>query len=144
MGIYHSYSEPKIVYQNVSRYYKFAYDSDGYFPDMNVFTIPGADLYLLGILASSAMRFFAQSLTGTKPGGFLVLKTMYVEQFPIPACSRDQKLRIRRVVAGLVDADTGLDQRRNLEEEIDDVVYSVFDLSPSQVQLICEETANLG
>jgi len=140
MGIYQFFESPKIVYQNVSRYYKFALDTHGHFPDMNVFVIPVGDLYLLGVLASSTMRFFAQALTGTKSGGFLVLKTMYVEQFPIPLCSDDEERRnIEHIVSQLVNGDSVGRDTMDLERQLDDAVYSLFNLSSEQIEIIEDE-----
>ena len=98
MGIFKAYLKPKIVYQNVSRYYKFAFDTEGFFPDMNIFVIPTNDLYLMGILASNPMRFFAQSTIGVKSGGFLVLKTMFVQQFPIPNSTKTVSGTIKTLI----------------------------------------------
>jgi hypothetical protein len=139
MGIYQFFESPKIVYQNVSRYYKFALDTYGHFPDMNVFVIPVGDLYLLGVLASSTMRFFAQALTGTKSGGFLVLKTMYVEQFPIPLCSDEKRRNIEHIVSQLVNGDSIDKDTMDLERQLDETVYSLFNLSPEQIEVIEDE-----
>jgi len=138
MGIYEYFSLPKIVYQNVSRYYKFAYDDQGFYPDMNIFIIPTTDLYIMGIICSSTVQYFAHSITGTKPGGFLVLKTMYVSQFPIPSCNSSERQHIVSLVSRLIARNQSLQAKNLIKKELDDVVYQLFRLSSNQVSTIKE------
>ncbi|MDO8513926.1 MAG: TaqI-like C-terminal specificity domain-containing protein [bacterium] len=141
-GIFKYFEEPKIIYQNVSRYYKFAYDDCGFYLDMNLFFIPGSDMYLLGVLSSKCLQYFAHKLTNTIPGGFLVMKTMYVKKFPIPLLDSDTKKAIAVNVELLVkqillakksnpETDTSA-----LEAEIDQLVYKLYDLTPKEIEIV--------
>ena len=69
---------------------------------MNIFWIPTSDLFLLGVLSSNVSRFFLQGITGVKSGGFLVLKTLYVSQLPIPETPQDLKAEIELIVNALL------------------------------------------
>jgi hypothetical protein len=135
-GIYQKFYEPKIIYQNVSRHYKFVLDEQGFFPDMNLFIIPSSELYLLGLLTSSTLQFFAHKVTGTEPGGFLVLKTMYVSKFPIPEANSEIRSNVTKLVREIVQTASQNGDVKNLERRLDSMVYEIFDLSENETNLI--------
>lgn len=130
--------QKKIIYQNVSRYYKFAYDDKGFYLDMNLFFIPGSDLYLLGILSSKCIQYFAHKLTDTIPGGFLVMKTMYVKKYPIPFSSEKQKEAVANIIKYLIRKDLGDAKKLELKNNLDRLIYQIFELNEYEIQIIEE------
>lgn len=138
MGIYKYFSSPKIIYQNVSRRYKFAYDDRGFYPDLNILFIPSTDLFLLGIISSSVVQYFAHIITNTKPGGFLILRTMYVENFPIPDGNIKEKEQVVTLVKKLIDKSQSVESKQLLKRELDNIVYHLFKLSTKQISIMSD------
>ena len=96
------FSKPKVVYQDISRTYAFAYDTEGCFCGDTTFVLPTTSLALLGILQSNAIKWWAHTDQGVPFGGFLRLKTQYMERCPIPQMSEQQEVIISRLVEYLL------------------------------------------
>ena len=100
--------------------------------------------YFLGVLNSRLLWYF-MSVTGTVlRGGYLRFKTEYLRPFPIP-CSvsknpptESQQKEVVKLVDRILAA-----KRRNpevdtaaLEQEIDDLVYDLYGLTPQEIAVV--------
>ena len=79
-----SFAKPKVVYQDISRTYAFAYDTSGCFCGNTTYLLPTSSLAILGILQSNAIRWWTHTDQGVPFGGFLRLQSQYMERCPIP------------------------------------------------------------
>jgi len=79
------FAKPKVVYQDISRTYAFAYDTDGCYCGDTTFVLPTSSPAITAVLQSSALRWGAHVDQGVPFGGFLRLKAQYMERCPIPA-----------------------------------------------------------
>ena len=69
-----------------------------------------------------------------------MLKTIYVEQFPIPLCSDEQRRRIEDIVSQLVNTHSRGKHTMALEKQLNQAVYSLFSLSSKHIEVIEDET----
>jgi type I restriction-modification system DNA methylase subunit len=92
------FGKPKIVYQDISRTYAFAYDRDGCFCGDTTFVLPTPHLALVGVLQSNAIKWWAHTDQGVPFGGFLRLKAQYMSRCPIPGMTDPQQEIIMRLV----------------------------------------------
>jgi len=84
---YELFEKPKIVYPEIAKESRFAYDTDGYFINNKGFLIPTNDLYLLAILNSKAIWFVLKNICSVigdqEKGGRLELRSVFLKDLPI-------------------------------------------------------------
>jgi adenine-specific DNA-methyltransferase len=98
--------------------------------------------FILGLLNSRLMQYYFELSNPQMIGKFFAeIKVVYVERLPLLRCEKQKQLRIeeltRRVLA---------DKKRNadtsqLEADIDKHVYTLFDLTQREIQVVEESTA---
>ena len=106
---------------------------------MNIVNIQDAPLYLLGVLNSRLMTFwFVHKFGKLQRGVFPQFKINELAQFPIATATEAQKKavcqRVEKILAAKkldLKADT-----TNLDKEIDQLVYALYDLTPEEIGLI--------
>lgn len=86
-----AFHAPKIIYQDIARYYGMAWDDSGALLVNTCYFIPSAEKWLLACLLSNAMKFHVQKTLGSDEGGFIRMFTIHVEKFPIPRSTDAQK-----------------------------------------------------
>jgi len=97
-----SFAKPKVVYQDISRTYAFAYDTSGCFCGNTTYLLPTSSLAILGILQSNAIRWWTHTDQGVPFGGFLRLQSQYMERCPIPVMSEQQEAAVSQLVEYVV------------------------------------------
>jgi hypothetical protein len=86
---YHSsFEHPKIVYQDITSKSPFSMDSDGYYLANTCYFIPSGEQALLSLLNSRLSWFIWIGITNIARGGYLRLRSEFVEQTPIPHLSQ--------------------------------------------------------
>lgn len=96
------FEAPKIIYQDIARYFGMAWDETGAYLANTCYFIPTDEKWLLGILLSSTISFHVQKTVGSDEGGFIRLFTMHVKKFPIPHAESTQKTIISCIVEYLL------------------------------------------
>ena len=134
------YLSPKIIYADiVQEAGKFYYDDECYFTNDTAFLISGDNLhYLLGILNSKAFTFFYKcfycgSALGNKG---LRYKRDFLMKVPIPIASDYTQSCIESSVKDILDANKNGTSTVELEQEIDRLVYHLYDLTYDEVLII--------
>jgi len=88
---YEYFDKPKIVYPEIAKESRFAFDDTGAYPLKTIFTIPSKDLYLLAILNSKLsfeyLKNICSVLGDVNNKGRLLQQLIYVEKLPIPIIS---------------------------------------------------------
>ena len=94
--------------------------------------------FLLGVLNSSALRFYLSLIAETSGMGTSRWINNYVKEFPIPEAACDQQALIVELVDQILnvkrtdpDADVS-----DLENEIDQIVYLLYDLTPEEIAIV--------
>jgi hypothetical protein len=120
------FAREKIVYQDITSLNPFALDRGGYFLANTCYFIPGIDLFLLAFLNSTLCWFFLSAVTNIARGGYLRLRTDFVEQTPIPTISKSAQNQL----AQLATKCTGrAGQRLSIESS---VRHRILDLAPPE------------
>lgn len=91
--------EPKIVYQDITSDNPFTIDRKGYLVANTCYVIPGDDAALLALLNSKLAWFFLSAVTNIARGGFLRLRTEFVEQTPIPNVPKAHRRRLEALAS---------------------------------------------
>jgi hypothetical protein len=153
---YQKFDQPKLILPDISRRGHFAFDEAGQFYCSNTaYILPTADLYLLGLLNSKLITFYYKSLSATYRGGYLRFIYQYLIQLPIrpidyrhptAQASHDylvqlvtQMLDLHKRLATPLDSHSKTVLKRRLEaldEEIDRVVYGVYNLTAEEIEMV--------
>jgi type I restriction-modification system DNA methylase subunit len=148
------YECPKIIYPDIAKESRFAFDETGIYPADTTFVIPLADYFLLAILNSRVAFYFLSQicpvLGDAKHGGRLRLKLNYVQTLPIPHPADkarhdrmvelvEQMLAARKQLAGAQsdkDKDFYTNRCDGLDRQIDDLVYDLYALTPAEIKIV--------
>lgn len=103
VAYYPAFEKPKIVFPDITKEPRFAFDSTGGYVDTTIFVIPVDDLYLLGVLNSEAVLELYVDMSPKIRGGYLRYKRQYVERIPIPQASAADRTAIADLVRQCLD-----------------------------------------
>lgn len=159
---YEMFEKNKIVYPEIAREPRFAFDTDKYYQNKTTFLISSSDLYLLGVLNSKlAWAFLKRTcsvLGDADKGGRLLLQWIYVKQLPVYKINFDNPAEksIHSEIVALVEKilalqkqrqavrpEDNLDHARNLDRQIKDInseidkrVFKLYGLSEEEIKLV--------
>ncbi len=80
---YNDLENPKIVYPVISKGPNFAVDTEGYYINDKLYSIPAENYALLAVLNSSLTEFWVQAELSGLRGGYQEFRAVHVEQIPI-------------------------------------------------------------
>jgi hypothetical protein len=130
VAYYKIFDGPKIIYPEIAKEPRFAFDKTGIYPLKTSFSIPGEDLYLLGVLNSSSAWEYLKSvcsvLGDAEKSGRLTLQEVFVSKLPIPTPSDSCRTAIESLVKKCLKA-----HGQNCEgwdREIDERVAALYGL----------------
>ncbi len=138
---YSEFEKPKIVYPDIAVSPQFAHDKSGAYGGNTMYIVPTKEMWLLGLLNSKSVFWFYTKTSTQIRGGFVRFIAQYVSQIPIPNIKPTQKALISKIVDQILTAkptDPDADVS-DLENEIDQVVYSLYGLTPEEIAIV-EET----
>ena len=141
-SFYGDFKKEKIVWIELTDLGRFALcDEEVYLLNSAYFLLPPRDVeskFLLGILNSSTIRFYLGLIAETSGMGTSRWINNYVKDFPIPVVPRDQQTGVIKLVNQILDAkhtDPDTDVTA-LENEIDRVVYSLYNLTREEIEIV--------
>jgi len=130
----------KILYPDIYEHQSFAFsDSELFFANTGYF-IPNGSYFLCGVLNSYLTEYFYANISNRIRGGYLRAFSDYMKQIPIPDPKKDPK-RVQKIES-LVEEILSQKQSnpaanvRELEKQIDDHVYQLYDLTPGEIAII--------
>jgi hypothetical protein len=136
---YAEFEKPKIIYRNMAKFLYACYDTKGTFGLDTTYFIPTKDLSLLAILNSLIFDWYArhrfQSLNDPWAGGGLRFFRQYMQHVPIADRTAAQKAMLSRFVEQIL-ADPESNRVRDIEREIDELVYELYGLTDAEIELI--------
>lgn len=128
---------PKIIYPATGQFIHAAYDPSHRFLLSSSFFIPTTDLSLLAILNSKLFDWYARRKY--KAPNATVKRLSFTKKnmvsTPIAACTLTQKSEISRLVQQILNAPDS-SMVPELEEEINILVYDLYELTPAEIVLI--------
>ena len=144
---YAEFEKPKIVYRRIAKSLDAIYDTTGTFGLDTTFFIPTNDLSLLAILNSKLFDWYARHkvlpLNDPWAGGGLQFFAQYMEKVPIADRTEAQKAVLSTLVEQIL-ADPASDQVREIEREIDTLVYELYGLTDTEIELIKQTYQDAG
>ena len=140
-SFYDDFKKEKIVWIELTDQGRFALcDEEIYLLNSAYFLLPpqGVDSkFLLGVLNSSVIRFYLGLIAETSGMGTSRWINNYVKEFPIPMSPRSQQIQIIKLVNQILAERTDPDKDvAALEKEIDRVVYSLYDLTREEIEIV--------
>ena len=144
---YAEFGKPKIVYTQTAKLLYACYDTEKAFGLNNVYFIPTRDLSLLAILNSRLFDWYARhkfyNLNDPWRGGRLQFFAQYMKKVPIADMTSEQKMALSRLVKQIL-ADPQSDRVRDIEQEIDKLVYQLYGLTDAEIELIKQTYRDAG
>ncbi|MCG2741320.1 MAG: Eco57I restriction-modification methylase domain-containing protein, partial [Syntrophaceae bacterium] len=129
------FEKSKIMYAEISTEGKFLLETEGYYSDTTTYIISSASEYLLGVLNSKLFTYLFSKTSSEISGGFFRWKHQYMEPLPIFTATDAQQVPIIKSIRKIL-ADPDSPAVPRLEEEIDKLVYELYDLTEAQIAIV--------
>ena len=126
------FSKQKIVWGNLCLSAQYAYIENEVFINAPSAMIVGGNKYLLALLNSKVVDWYIRQLGVSRNGGYFEYKPMFIEQAPIPIASK----KIQDKIEWLVDKLLALYPNNAIEKELDNIVFSLYDLSSEEIAFL--------
>jgi len=144
---YDEFEKPKIVYRRIATSLDASYDTKGTFGLDTTFFIPTTKLALLAILNSKLFDWYARhkvlSLNDPWAGGGLQFFAQYMEKVPIADQNEEQRAELSSLVEQIL-ADPQSEDVREIEWKIDELVYQLYGLNDTEIELIKQTYRDAG
>lgn len=131
------FNGPKITFYDKPPVVAYYDESDAIVVSPFVHCIPTTDFSILAMLNSKFAEWFVRNKFEKKGGGRINKDKM--KDFPIADITKKQQTELSNIVAQILD-DHENPTVPDLEEEINQLVYELYDLTPAEIKLIEEET----
>ena len=136
INYWNDFFEQKIVWGNLCLSSQFSLVEDDYFINApSPMIVPGSK-YLLAILNSKVADWYIRQLGVTRNGGYFEYKPMFVEQLPVPIIDEYQQKPFDEIVDKIHQLKKQGDDTAILEEEIDNMVFQLYDFTSDEIDLI--------
>ncbi len=99
-----NFETAKIVYQDITLTNPFSIDDKSYFLANTCYFMPISDSSVLAVLNSSLVWFTLKAITNIARGGYLRLRTDFVERLPIPSIPPTARDRLSTLAQTCTDA----------------------------------------
>ncbi len=142
------FDKPKLIYAETMRIHKsdtanfprFGYDDQGYYCDKTTFIITGNNIkFLLAILNSKVGNYLIREyVTKLDTGGYMMQK-VFIEEIPIMPIFGNENLssKVDEILA--IKNENPSADTADLEAQIDQLVYELYDLTPEEIEIIENE-----
>lgn len=147
-----AFETPKIVIADIGKCLKASWAEPKYFLGNTGYFIANAKKYTLAILLSRVIDWYArmtfQGLGDPWEGGRLRFINRNLVTIPIPAVKLSDQTKLNQLVQDAAHATSKGDGNsvKKIEQQIDEVVYRLFDLTPEEISMIdasLAKTSNL-
>jgi len=135
---YREFDKPKIMWRHFTTVPEFIFDEAAHYSNDKSYILPTDDLALLGILNSQVTNFFIRQISPPVRGGFMEMRIIFMEQLPIPSATDTQKAPIIERVQQIL-ADPASPTVPHLEADINQLVYTLYKLTPEETKIIENE-----
>ena len=92
--------------------------------------------YVLAILNSNVSKFFIQSRSSLKAGGYFSYSSNVLNQIPIPKISSIDQEQFILLVEKIEEFKQKEINSINLEIEIDQLVYQLYELTEEEIEIV--------
>ncbi|MEJ7660980.1 MAG: TaqI-like C-terminal specificity domain-containing protein [Hymenobacter sp.] len=139
---YDEFEKPKIIVTTFATS-AYTYDRHGLYGNDKTTIIPTDDLFLLGVLNSSATDFYLSPLGKKLKDAFFEYKPKYLSQLPIPTATAAQRAEVGALVETILAAraaDATADTAA-AEAAVDALVAALYGLTPAEAAHLARPTA---
>jgi hypothetical protein len=136
---YKEFENDKIIWMEISDKANFTLDTKGMYLTNSAYFISGKNLkYLLAVLNSKVCDFYFFQKTALIAGGRKRYTKQYVEQNPIPIIPDEQQQPFIELVNKILEIkkENSETDTTSLEQEIDQLVYQLYELTPEEIKII--------
>jgi len=138
ISYWNDFNEQKIIWGNLCLSAQFAFAEEGYYVNAPSPMIVPGNKYILAVLNSKLGDWYIRQLGVTRNGGYFEYKPMFVQQLPIPQIGADMQAKYIEIVDKILASKEKSDDTSTLEQEIDDMVYALYGLTPEEIAYINE------
>jgi len=131
-----AFENPKIVYIEIADRGAFSIDETGSYLNATAFAIPVKDYYLLALLNAQLTWFFWSGICTVLRGGFLRLKTQFLEKTPIPAPSVQLRRKLEQLSEELSRNYYDSENSSHLEAKLNSLIFDLFDLDEEERSIV--------
>ena len=156
---YPEFEKPKIIWPEIAKESRFAWENNAYFYNKTCFIMPSSDHYLLGLLNSKLVWYFllriCPVLGDPDKKGRLTQQSVYVKQIPVRSIkNKDNEIRSgnianlaaemislhQRLASAKAEADRLVIERqiKASDKKIDQLVYELYGLTDEEIRIIDE------
>ncbi len=133
------FEQPKLVVPAISGAVNVSLDCEGFFSNnkTSIFVCDDA-AYVSAVVNSTVAFWFTRQVFATKQGGFYDFEPRYSSQWPIPNASSALKSKLSGLVERAITAKRAGNEAivHQLEREIDEIVFRLFELTPEEIELV--------
>lgn len=134
---YDNFDKEKIIYPVISAKAAFYIDSNGYFINDKVFMITGKNLYYLIAFLNSSLSHIYMKMIGSPLGAEgIEYRKIYLDQYPIPKINESNKYLAEKLIGITKEIEASSNLNRALQEEINQIVYKLYDLTDEEIAFI--------
>ncbi|TXJ36015.1 hypothetical protein EPJ78_08470 [Brachyspira aalborgi] len=133
------FDKPKIIYAETTISPNFYYDNENFIAEKTNFIMTGENLkYIMAVLSSKLgfyifYNFYSEITLGDV--GFQYRKSS-LEEFPIPEVDKKTEKEIINLVEKIIEGKKKGIDTREFEEEIDKIVYGLYNLNENEIKII--------
>jgi hypothetical protein len=136
------YYKEKIIWGLISGHWNFAYDNKSIFVSSASYFLVSDKIsvkLILGLINSKLYRYHFELFGEKTAGGAYVFKKTTIEKFLIPNNLSNVTELIEKI--DLILKENSIEIRAELEEDINKIVYDMYDLTDSEIKIIEEAIA---
>ncbi|WP_288521083.1 Eco57I restriction-modification methylase domain-containing protein [uncultured Brachyspira sp.] len=139
IAYYKEFDKPKIIYAETTISPNFYYDNENFIAEKTNFIMTGENLkYIMSVLSSKLgfyifYNFYSEITLGDV--GFQYRKSS-LEEFPIPEVDKKTEKEIINLVEKVIEGKKKGIDTRELEWEIDKIVYELYNLNENEIKVI--------
>ena len=134
-GALQNLESPKIIYRTPALSMQAAYDISHRFLKVSTFFISTRDLSLLAILNSNLFDWYTHRKFKSPNGKLLFFTKQNMVNVPIASGTEAQEKELSELVQLILDAPHN-PEVPDIEREIDQLVYKLYELTPAEIDLI--------
>ena len=135
---YHAnFQQPKLFWADMAKVGRFAFSERETYCNNKGYILTGESLkYLCAVLNSSLITWWVANTAATTGMGLTEWTIVTVERLPIPKVSIDKQGAIVGIVDRILEGRDSETDVRELEGQIDRMVYSLYGLTPAEIASI--------
>jgi len=137
IAYWQDFAQPKIIYPNMTKFLPFTLDLDGHYTNQKCFILSGDKIYYLtAFLNSKLFRFCFEETFPELQGNTRELNKVIFETIPIKEITDETPFieRVSEILA--LKKNNPLADTTDLENQIDQLVYKLYDLSEEEIKII--------